>query len=84
VQTSIVKFEHHSRAYLEGLTKFWGFWGSSVPPYSPFCTLKTHTFDPIPLDNLSRCAVQDGAAGLENCFSSNWMASGFGKGKYTI
>ena len=50
-QTSIVKFEHHSRAYLEGLTKFWGFWGSSVPPYSPFCTLKTRTFDLIPPDN---------------------------------
>ena len=30
---------------------FWGFWGSSAPPYSPFCTLKTCTFDPIPLEN---------------------------------
>jgi hypothetical protein len=50
-ETSIVRFEHHSRAYLEGLTKFWSFWGSSAPPYSPFCTLKMHTFDPIPLEN---------------------------------
>ena len=50
-ETSIVKFRHHSRAYLEGLTKFWGFWSSSAPPYSPFCTLKSCTFDPIPLDN---------------------------------
>ena len=50
-ETSIVRFGHHSRAYLEGLTKFWSFWGSSGPPYSPFCTLKMHTFDPIPLEN---------------------------------
>jgi hypothetical protein len=41
-ETSVVKFGHQSRAYLEGLTKFWGFWGSSAPAYSPFCTLKTH------------------------------------------
>ena len=54
-ETSIVKFEHHSRAYLEGLTKFWGFWGSSAPPYSPFCTLRTHTFDSIPLENPKCC-----------------------------
>ena len=52
-ETSVVKFGHHSRAYLEGLTKFWGFWGSSAPAYSPFCTLKTHTFDPKPLANPS-------------------------------
>ena len=50
-ETSTVKFGHHSRAYLEGQTKFWGFWGSSAPPYSLFCTLKSHTFNPIPLDN---------------------------------
>ena len=25
----------------------------SPPPYSPFCTLKIHTFDPIPLENSS-------------------------------
>ena len=50
-ETSIVKFGRYSRAYLEGLTKFWGSGGSSAPPYSPFCSLKTHTFDPIPLDN---------------------------------
>ena len=50
-ETSVVKFEHHPRAHLEGLTKFWGFWGSSAPLYSPFCTLKTCTFDLIPLPN---------------------------------
>ena len=50
-ETSIVRFGHHSSTYLEGLMKFWGFWGSSAPPYFPFCTLKVHTFDPIPLDN---------------------------------
>src|SRR5882762_1918250 len=50
-ETSIVRFGHHRRAYLEGLTKFWSFWGSSAPSYSPFCTLKMHTFDPIPLEN---------------------------------
>jgi hypothetical protein len=32
--------KHLSRAYLEGLTKTWGFGGSSAPLYSPFCTLK--------------------------------------------
>lgn len=52
-ETSIVRFRHHSSTYLEGLTKFWGFWGSSAPPYSPFCILKSHTFDPIPLENPS-------------------------------
>ena len=52
-ETSIVRSGHHSRAYLEGLTKFWSFWGSSAPPYSPFCTLKMHTFDSIPLENPS-------------------------------
>ena len=50
-ETSIMRPRHHSRAYLEGLTKIWSFWGSSAPPYSPFCTLKMHTFDPIPLEN---------------------------------
>ena len=50
-ETSIVKFGHHSKANLEGLTKFWGFEGSSATPYSPFCTLKTCPFDPIPLAN---------------------------------
>ena len=35
----------------KGLTKFWGFWGSSAPPYSQFCTLKTLTFDPKPFLN---------------------------------
>ena len=40
-ETSVVKFGHHSRVYLEGLTKFWDFRGSSAPAYSPFCTLKT-------------------------------------------
>ena len=57
-ETSIVRFGHHSRAYLEGLTKFWSFWGSSAPPYSPFCTLKMHTFDPIPLENPSHNGVR--------------------------
>ena len=51
-QTSIVKFGHHSSTYLEGLTKLCSFGGSSAPPYSPFCTLKTCTFDPTPLVNL--------------------------------
>ena len=46
-----MKFGHHSRAYLEGLTKLWGLGGSSAPLYSPFCTLKSCTFDPVPLDN---------------------------------
>ena len=50
-ETSIVKFGHHSRAYFEGLTKFWCFRGSSASLYSPFCTLKSHTFGPILLDN---------------------------------
>ena len=31
-EISVVKFENHSRGYLKGLTKFWGFEGSSVPP----------------------------------------------------
>jgi hypothetical protein len=47
-EISIVKFGHHSRACLEGLTNF-GVFG--VPPYSPFCTLKIHTFDPKHLEN---------------------------------
>ena len=38
-ETSVVKFGHYSRAYLEGLTKSWGFGGSSAL-YSPFCTWK--------------------------------------------
>ena len=46
-----MKFGHHSRTYLEGLTKFWSFWGSSAPPYSPFCTLRMLTFDPKPFLN---------------------------------
>ena len=50
-ETSVVKFGHHLRAHLEGLTKFWGLGGSSAPLYSPFCTLKTCTFDLIPLPN---------------------------------
>ena len=50
-ETSVVKFGHHARVYLEGLTKFWGLGGSSAPAYSPFCTLKTHTFGPEPLVN---------------------------------
>ena len=50
-ETSVVKFGHHSGVYLEGLTKFWGFGGSSAPAYSPFCILKTHTFGPKPLAN---------------------------------
>jgi hypothetical protein len=35
-ETFAMKFGHHSIAYFEGLTKFWGLWGSSAPPYSPF------------------------------------------------
>ena len=50
-ETSVVKFGHHSRAHLEGLTKFWGFGGSSAPPYSPFSTFKSCMFDPKPLRN---------------------------------
>ena len=40
-ETFIVKFGHHSRTYLEGLTN------------SPFCTLKIHTFNPKPFLNPS-------------------------------
>ena len=50
-ETFIVKFGHHSRTYLEGLTKFWSIWGSSAPLYSPFCTLRIHTFGPKPFLN---------------------------------
>jgi len=50
-ETSIVKFGHHSRTCLEGLTNFWSFGGSSAPPYSPFCTLRMHMFNPKPFLN---------------------------------
>jgi hypothetical protein len=50
-ETSVMKFGDHSRAYLEGLTKFWGSSVYSSPPYSPYCTLKFLTFDPKPFLN---------------------------------
>ena len=47
--TSVMNHGHHSWAYPEGLTKFWGSSVYSSPPYSLYCTLKTLTFDLKPL-----------------------------------
>ena len=47
--TSVMKHGHHSWAYSESLTKFWGSSVYSSPPYSTYCTLKIHTLDPKPL-----------------------------------
>ena len=44
--SSVKKHGHHSWAYFEGLTKFWGSSVYSSPPYSTYCTLKIHTFGP--------------------------------------
>ena len=64
-ETSIVKFRHHLRAYLEGLTKFWGF-GGLIPSYSLFCTLKSCTFDAIPLANPKSSATVKYATSIFN------------------
>jgi hypothetical protein len=62
---------------LEGLPEFWGFGGSSAPPYSPFCTLKSHTFDPIPLENPNHSVNAEWLACLLSQFLSevrNWWS----------
>ena len=71
-ETSIVNFGHHSTAYLEGLTKFLGFWGSLAPPYSPFCAFKSHTFGPKPLVNPRWVKPTSQVCQL---FASSWHAN---------
>jgi hypothetical protein len=65
-ETSVMKFGHHSRAYLEGLTRFWGSSVYSSPPYSPYCTLKILMFDPKPFLNPIDVLV-DEEHGPPNC-----------------
>ena len=45
----LTKHGHHSWAYSESVTKFWGSSVYSSPPYSTYCTLKICTLDPKPV-----------------------------------
>ena len=76
-KTSVVKFGHHSRSYLEGLTKFWDFGGSPAPPYSLFSTLKTHTFDPKPLLNPNPHSSMQWASSITTAVTCFWNDTSF-------
>ena len=75
---------HHIRIQL--ILKLWVHVSQPFQWITPLYTSQPRWQSPISHGShgSSWCVVQDGLGGLENCFSSNWMAGSFGKGKYTI